>query len=93
VPGLPSLNVLIASMGEAAGIAAVRLAADLRQAGISAVATGGGRSLKAQLRQANALGVFYTVIIGDDEVKAGTATLRHMADARQETVPLRDLPA
>jgi len=93
VPGLPSLKVLIASMGEAAGVAAVRLAADLRQAGISAVATGGGRSLKAQLRQANALGVFYTVIIGDDEVKAGTATLRHMADARQETVPLRDLPA
>lgn len=93
VPAAPPLKVLIASMGDTAGEAAVRLASELRQAGIGAVAAGGGRSLKAQLRQANALGVTYTVIIGDDEVKAGTATLRHMADARQESVPLRDLPA
>ena len=93
VPAVPSLKVLIASMGEAAGETAVRLAAELREAGIGAVAAGGGRSLKAQLRQANALGVAYTVIIGEDEVKAGTATLRHMADARQETVPLHDLSA
>ena len=53
----------------------------------------GGKSLKAQLRQANALGALYVVIIGEDEVKAGTVTLRHMADARQETLPPPDLPA
>ena len=53
----------------------------------------GGKSLKAQLRLANSLGARYAVIIGEDEVKGGTVTLRHMADARQETVVLKDLPA
>ena len=33
----------------------------------------------------------YAVIIGEDEVKAGTATLRRMADAVQETVPMTEL--
>jgi histidyl-tRNA synthetase len=43
------------------------------------------------LRQANTLGARYAVIIGEDEVKAGTVTLRHMADASQETIVSRDL--
>ena len=37
------------------------------------------------------MGVAATVIMGDDEIKAGTATLRSMSDAHQETVPLPDL--
>lgn len=93
VPAPPVLQVLIASMGEAAREVAIKLAAELRQAGISAVTTTGVKSLKAQLRQANALGVHYTVIIGEDEVKAGTVTLRDMANARQETIPAGELPA
>jgi histidyl-tRNA synthetase len=91
VPALPPLQVLIAALGDAARDVAIKLAADLRQAGVSAVTASGGRSLKAQLRQANALGVRFTVIIGEDEVKAGTATLRDMASARQETVPVKEL--
>jgi len=51
----------------------------------------GSRSLKAQLRQANTLGVRYTVIIGDQEVKTGTVILRNMTNAQQETVPLDQL--
>ena len=38
------------------------------------------------------MGARYAVIIGEDEVKAGTVTLRHMADARQETIASGDLP-
>lgn len=86
VPPSPGLGVLIAWMGDAARDEAIRLAAELRQAGISAVTTTGGKSLKAQLRQANSLNVTYAVIIGEDEVQAKTVTLRHMTDARQETV-------
>jgi len=88
----PGLAVLVAWLGEAAREASLKLAGDLRGAGISAVAATGGKSLKAQLRQANALGVRYTVIIGDDEVKAGTVSLREMATSRQETVPAAGLP-
>jgi histidyl-tRNA synthetase len=90
-PTLPGLRVLIAFMGDKAREEAIKLAAELRRAGIRAVTTTGEKSLKAQLRQANALNVPYTVIIGEDEVKAGTVTLRDMLSARQETVPLTDL--
>jgi len=93
VPTPPVLQVLIAYLGDAARDEAIKLAASLRQAGISAVTTTGGKSLKSQMRQANALDVRYTVIIGEDEVKAGTATLRDMANARQETVPIGELLA
>jgi histidyl-tRNA synthetase len=91
VPALPALQVLIAAMGDAAWDIVLKLAADLRQAGISAVTAASGKSLKSQLRQANALGVRFTIIIGEDEVKAGTAALRDMSGASQETVPVKEL--
>lgn len=91
VPMPSVLQVFIAYLGENARDEAIKLAAYLRKAGISAVTTTGSKSLKAQLRQANTLEAEYAVIIGEDEVKAGTITLRHMADARQETVALSEL--
>jgi histidyl-tRNA synthetase len=91
MPPSPGLKVLVSYTGDEAREAGIKLAADLRQSGISAVTAPGGKSLKAQLRQANGLGVRYTVIIGEDELKAGAATLREMATARQETVPFADL--
>jgi histidyl-tRNA synthetase len=91
VPPPPGLRVLIAFTGDKAREASIKLAAELRRAGVSAVTAAGAKSLKAQLRQANALNVPHTVIIGEDEVKAGTVTLRDMVSARQETVSLTDL--
>jgi len=90
-PENPGLRVLIAFMGERAREEAVKLAARLRRTGISAIAGAGDKSLKAQLRQANALNVPYAVIIGEDEVKAGTVTLRDMSNAGQETLDPADL--
>jgi histidyl-tRNA synthetase len=92
VPSPPGLQVLVAYMGDEARNESIRLAARLRQAGISAMMTTGNRSLKAQMRQANSLSVRYAVIIGDEEVKTGTVTLRDMSNARQKTVPAGDLP-
>jgi histidyl-tRNA synthetase len=91
VPAPPPPQTFIAYLGDAARDVALKLAADLRQADISAVTAAGSKSLKAQLRQANTLGVRYTVIIGEEEVKAGVVTLRSMADAQQETVALDKL--
>jgi len=91
VPTPPLLQVFIAYLGEQAKDEAVKLTTSLRQSGTSAAMTTGVKSLKAQLRQADSLGARYTVIIGEDEVKAGTATLRNMADARQETLPMGEL--
>ena len=92
VPPLPSPKVLVAYMGDEAKALAIRLTSDLRKAGISTVNASSGKSLKAQLKQANTLGVSYSVILGDDEVKNGSAVLRNMMNASQETVPLEKLP-
>jgi histidyl-tRNA synthetase len=93
IPEPPLLRALVAYTGAGAAEVAIRIAAALREKGIGAVAAAGGKSLKAQLRQANALGVAYTVIIGEEEVKTGAAVLRSMTDASQRTVPLQDIIA
>jgi histidyl-tRNA synthetase len=92
IPPLPSPKVLVAYMGDEAKALAIRLTSDLRKAGISTVNASSGKSLKAQLKQANTLGVSYSVILGDDEVKNGSAVLRNMMSASQETIPLEKLP-
>jgi len=91
IPAPPALQVFIAYMGDAARDTALKLAADLRQSGICAVTAAGSKSLKAQLRQANSLGAQWAVIIGEEEVKAGTLTLRNMAGAEQETIAQKDI--
>ncbi len=91
IPPLPKPQVFIAHMGDDAKDEVVKLASSLRRVGIGVIEAIGSKSLKAQLRQANTLGVRHAVIIGDQEVKTGTVILRDMANAQQETVPLDQL--
>jgi histidyl-tRNA synthetase len=86
VPSHEKPRIYIASIGEEAREKAIKLASELRQKGIGVIGATGGRSLKAQLRQANTHGTRYTVIIGEDEVKSGMVVLRDMTTAQQETV-------
>jgi len=88
VPPLPRPQVFVAHVGNDARDEAIKLASRLRRTGIGVIEAVGSKSLKAQLRQANNLGVRHTVIIGDQEVKTGTVILRDMTNAQQETVPL-----
>ncbi len=91
IPSLVRPQVFIARIGDEAGDEAIKLASGLRLAGIGVIEAVGSRSLKAQLRQANSLGVRHTVIIGDQEIQAGTVILRDMTSGQQETVPLNQL--
>ena len=86
VPDLVAPPVFIAYMGNEAKVEAMKLASVLRKAEIAAVMATGDRSLKGQLRQANSLGSSYTAIIGENEVKASTVTLRNMLTGEQDTV-------
>ena len=92
VPPLPKPRVFLACLGAEARDETIKLASRLRQSGIEVLQALGNKSLKAQLRQANSLGVQHAVIIGEEEVKAGTAILRNMTSAQQENVPLDRLP-
>ncbi len=92
VPTLPGPQVFIAYLGEAAGDEAMKLASALRRADVGVIESTGGRSLKAQLRQADNLGVRHTVIIGEQELQAGMAVLRDMTTSEQKDVPFDQLP-
>ena len=70
---------------------AVKLAAWLRRSGTGVIEAMGGKSLKAQLRQANILGAHYTVIIGEREVTTATVILWDMSNSQQTTIPLAQL--
>ena len=91
VPALPGPRVYVAHMGESARPTAISLARQLRDAGIGVLAATGGKSLKAQLRQANTLGAGYAVILGDNETATRTAVVRDMSRNEQSTLPQDDL--
>jgi histidyl-tRNA synthetase len=91
VPAIPKPRVFIAYMGNEAKDKAIKLASTLRKNGIGVIETAGSKSLKAQLRLANTLGAYHTVIIGEEEVKADTVILRDMTTAQQKTVPVGEL--
>lgn len=92
-PPLPGLDVLVAHFGAATKPVAVRVATQLREAGIATWLAFGERSLKSQMREANRLGVRYTVIVGEDELSRQAATVRDMVTGVQQEVPLADLVA
>ncbi|MBA7690813.1 Histidine--tRNA ligase [subsurface metagenome] len=83
--------MFIAHIGDEAREEAIKLASRLREAGKYIMVATGNKSLKAQLRQANNLGVSYAVIIGEEEVRSNTVSLRDMTTAHQKTVPPGEL--
>ena len=58
--------------------AAVQLTAELRHAGIAAEMSYGDRSPKAQMKQANASGADYAVIIGENELAHETVSVKDL---------------
>ena len=53
---------------------------------MAAVLATGDRSLKAQMRKADAAGAAYVAIIGRKELETDSVVLRRMADGQQEQV-------
>jgi histidyl-tRNA synthetase len=91
IPPIPNPLVFTAYLGDTARAAAVKLCRDLRQSGFSTLLAPGGKSLKAQLRQANSSGVRYTIIIGEDEIKTGTLQLRDMTTSQELNISVEQL--
>jgi len=91
VPEIEPPRVYVAHTSGAARAAALKLARRLHERDIGAVLGGGGRSLKAQLRHADALGARYAAILGDQELARGEVTLRDMRGGEQRSVSEEDL--
>jgi histidyl-tRNA synthetase len=87
--------VYVANADAVSATRAFLLARDLRRAtlGMRTVCNVEGRSLKAQLRQADQGRFRYCVILGERELQAGVATVKDLEQGAQETAPLAELAA
>lgn len=83
--------VYVVHLGDDAKAAAVQTVAALRDAGVKTELDYMNRSLRAQLRQANRLGAAAAVVIGDDEVTAGTVRIRDMESGDESVVAKDDV--
>jgi histidyl-tRNA synthetase len=88
---------LVVPGGSGAGPEALTLAERLRDAlpTLRLVLNCGGGSMKAQMKKADRTGARYAVILGPDEIAAGTVVLKPLRDseAGQLTLAQQDLPS
>ena len=72
----------------AGGESAVALTAELRRAGLRADRAFDGRSMKSQFKSADRSGALVALVVGPQELAAGTVSLRPLrSDAEQRSVP------
>ncbi len=84
-------KTFIVAAAKEAGDKAFALLTAMRAAGISADFSNFELSLKSQMRSADKSGAAFALIIGEDELKAGTCAVKSLKEhGEQKTVPLPD---
>ena len=84
-------DLYIATIGENALKTAEKLAYNLRKNGKSVQIDLCGRSVKAQMKYADKIGAKYSIVLGDDEVNSGVATLKNMTTGETKEIKLENL--
>jgi histidyl-tRNA synthetase len=78
--------------GEGAEALATRVAEALRDAGCAAVVNAGAGSFKAQMKRADASGARYALIVGEDEARARTVSIKPLREpGEQYALPAGDV--
>ena len=85
-----AVDVFVVALGEEARIPAFKLLHELRVAKLSAAMDFAGRSMKAQMKQANKKNARFVAILGEDEVKEASALLKDMKTSEQKKLALKD---
>ena len=91
IPKPKPVKVYFAAMGEQPRLAAFGLVQKLRENGVFAEFDHMERSFKAQFKYANKIFAEYVAILGDDELAAGAAKIKCMADGFETSVKLDEL--
>jgi histidyl-tRNA synthetase len=89
--GRPGL--FLAYMGDAAFKKATEIARDLRHRGFSCYIDFSMGTLKSQMRLANKIGAQYALILGDNELARGVASLKNLEDSSQREIAIPDIAA
>jgi histidyl-tRNA synthetase len=84
-------KVLFVNLGEAEGLASLRCAKALREAGIATEVYPDAAKMKKQMEYANRREIPYVVIIGSNELAEGKATVKNMATGEQQSVAFEEL--
>jgi histidyl-tRNA synthetase len=91
-PPLPSrLDAFLVPLGERAEAEAMRIAAELRRAGIACDMAWRG-NMKRRMQKAAASGARVAIILGDDELAKGEAAVKNLESGEQVSVSIADLP-
>ncbi len=83
-----SLDVYVGHIGDENTFYAQKLVSELREIGVSADRDHLSRSVKAQMKYANKLGVKYALILGDDEITNKKARLKNMQEGIETEIEL-----
>lgn len=86
-----TLDLFVATMGEAADDYAVTLLNKLRHAGVKVDKDYLSRKLKGQMKQADRLNAQYTIVLGDDELAKNEVNIKDMATGESQTISLKDI--
>ena len=84
-------DIFIAALGQKSGDLAFEWICALGLAGVRAEMDFSNKSLKAQMKRADRLAAPYVMIVGDDELKQGSAILRNMQTKEQESIAFDDI--
>lgn len=87
------VKALFINFGQAEAAASARCVKLLRDAGVSAQLYPDATKMKKQMQYANTEGVGYVVMIGEQELADGTATVKNMTDGTQVTLSQAELPS
>ena len=83
--------VFIAALGDEAVASMMHVINQLRTEGIRVDTDYSGASLKSQMKKADKSGAAHTLIVGEQELKSGTAVLRNMQTKEQVEVSLANI--
>lgn len=79
-----SPDVYLVNVGEAAEKQALKVAEQLRDAGLAVIQHSGGGSFKSQMKKADRSLAKYALIMGEDEVLANEVTLKPLLEAGEQ---------
>ncbi len=91
IPKPSDCDVFIATMGEESKLFGQKLLFDMRKEGIKSQMDDLQRNFKGQFKYADRLGAKFAVVIGDNELQTGVATVKDMENGTQHEVKFEEL--
>ena len=87
----PHVDVYVAMLGDNAREQGIKLVHSIRRSGLSVETRYSPMSLKSQMKLADKLGCKKVVMLGEDELAKGEATVRNMETKEQFSVRIEDI--